>query len=204
VLCCVGSDVVYCPCSGYTGANLKEPVSTSVAPWYNGPSFLQILDKLKSLERDPNQPVRVPIIARYKEMGGLFVLGKVRLGSVSPSLSYSVFVCGVFYLYFFRSHSAVLCAAVFCWCVVQLESGTLYKGQKLLMQPNSVEVEVQGIQIDEVDVNLARTGENLLLKIKGIEEEDVHVGFVLSPVENPAKRTKEFEAQVCLLWCGVL
>ncbi len=152
----VKNDVIYCPCSGYTGANLKEPVSTAVAPWYNGPSFLQILDKLKPIERDLNQPVRIPIIARYKEMGGLYVLGK-------------------------------------------LESGQLYKGQKLLMQPNSAEVEVQQIFIDEVEVNVARSGENLLLKIKGVEEEDIHPGFVLSPVENPAKRTKQIEAQVIVL-----
>jgi peptide chain release factor subunit 3 len=61
------TDVIYCPCSGYTGANMKVPVGEA-APWYKGPPFLEILDKLKPVERDPNQPVRIPIIARYKEM----------------------------------------------------------------------------------------------------------------------------------------
>ena len=38
---------------------------------------------------------------------------------------------------------------------------------------------------DEAEVNAARPGENLRLRVQGIEEEDVSSGFVLSSRFNP-------------------
>ena len=46
---------------------------------------------------------------------------------------------------------------------------------------------------------MARPGENVLVRVKGIEEEDVQEGFVLSYTDRPTKRSCLFEAQVAVL-----
>jgi peptide chain release factor subunit 3 len=157
------ADVVFIPASGFTGANIKEPVSKAVAPWYyaanvpnGGKSLFQVLDDFAPMQRDPSGALRLPIMARYKDMGALFCLGK-------------------------------------------LESGTLYRDRKLLMMPNKVEVLCTGIVVDEVEVDMARPGENVLVKVKGIEEEEVQEGYVLSYLDRPTKRALLFEATVAVL-----
>lgn len=42
-------------------------------------------------------------------------------------------------------------------------------------------------------------GENVKIKLKGIEEEDVSPGFVLCDASNPIKTGKIFDAQVVIL-----
>ena len=151
------TDVVFIPASGFTGANIKEVVSESLCPWYTlRKSLFQVLDDFPPMQRDPTGALRLPIMARYKDMGALFCLGK-------------------------------------------LESGTLYKDRKLLMMPNKVEVVCTGITVDEQEVDMARPGENVLVKVKGIEEDDVQEGFVLSYLDRPTKRSCLFEAQVAVL-----
>jgi peptide chain release factor subunit 3 len=46
---------------------------------------------------------------------------------------------------------------------------------------------------------MAKCGENVLLRLKGIEEEEVQDGFVLSGIEHPCRRTTTFEAQVAVM-----
>ncbi|VDM06318.1 unnamed protein product [Schistocephalus solidus] len=75
------SDVFFMPCSGFTGAFLRDPAPESVCPWYRGPCLLQYLDELPSLTRCVDGPVRIPIVDRYRDMG-TFVFGKIESGSV--------------------------------------------------------------------------------------------------------------------------
>jgi translation elongation factor EF-1alpha len=53
--------------------------------------------------------------------------------------------------------------------------------------------------VDETEVQLAKTGENVILKIKGVEEEEVLDGFVVSSIDAPIKRSKELECQLAVL-----
>ena len=153
----MSKDVVYIPASGYTGANIRDKVTEAVCPWVKDRrSLFDVLDDMAPLPRDAAGGLRLPIVARYKDMGALFVLGK-------------------------------------------LESGTLVKDTKLLMMPNRIEVQCIGISVDDVEVDLAKPGENVLVKIKGIEEEDVQEGFVLSYPDRPCRRAAVFEGQVALL-----
>ena len=69
--------MTFLPGSGYTGANLKDPVKSSDCTWWKGKTLMETLDTLPALERDDKLPVRIPIITRYKDMGVLYVLGKV-------------------------------------------------------------------------------------------------------------------------------
>jgi peptide chain release factor subunit 3 len=45
--------------------------------WYNGPCFLDYLDNVKLPERKPMGPLRIPVIDKFKDLGQLFVYGKV-------------------------------------------------------------------------------------------------------------------------------
>lgn len=75
-------DVHFMPISGFTGANLKDPLSPTVCPWYTGPSLLQFLDNLPSFDRRINLPFLMPISGKYRDMG-TNVIGKVEAGRVA-------------------------------------------------------------------------------------------------------------------------
>jgi peptide chain release factor subunit 3 len=79
------------------------------------------------------------------------------------------------------------------------ESGVVAKGDKLTMMPNKVAVKVTTVWRDEIEVQAARPGENLRLRLSGIEEDEISAGFVLS---DPFKRVPvvhQFEAQIAVL-----
>lgn len=52
---------------------------------------------------------------------------------------------------------------------------------------------------DDEEVTSVGPGENVKIKLKGIEEEDVSPGFVLCDSNNPIKTGKVFDAQVVIL-----
>ena len=75
------------PCSGFTGANLKERVDPKVCPWYSGPSLLEFLDELPDFEWPSDKPVKVLVSDRYKDMGTI-VIGKIERGIVKKGDSF--------------------------------------------------------------------------------------------------------------------
>uniref|UniRef100_A0A0X3NR54 Eukaryotic peptide chain release factor GTP-binding subunit ERF3A n=2 Tax=Schistocephalus solidus TaxID=70667 RepID=A0A0X3NR54_SCHSO len=151
------SDVFFMPCSGFTGAFLRDPAPESVCPWYRGPCLLQYLDELPSLTRCVDGPVRIPIVDRYRDMG-TFVFGKI-------------------------------------------ESGSVFRGQMLTMMPNKVSVEVLQVFSDDMEVESSQAGDNVKLKLKNIEEEDISPGFVLCSPDNLCHAATIFDAQVVILDC---
>ncbi|XP_068100801.1 eukaryotic peptide chain release factor GTP-binding subunit ERF3A isoform X1 [Hyperolius riggenbachi] len=146
-------DIHFMPCSGLTGANLKEPVDC--CPWYIGLPFIPYLDNLPSFNRSMDGPVRLPIVDKYKDMGTV-VLGK-------------------------------------------LESGSICKGQQLVMMPNKHTVEVLGLLSDEVETELVSPGENLKIRLKGIEEEEILPGFILCDLNNLCHSGRTFDAQIVII-----
>ncbi|XP_016964043.1 eukaryotic peptide chain release factor GTP-binding subunit ERF3A isoform X1 [Drosophila biarmipes] len=81
----------------------------------------------------------------------------------------------------------------------KVESGTARKGQNLLVMPNRTQVAVDQLFSDDFEVTSVGPGENVKIKLKGIEEEDVSPGFVLCDAANPIKTGKVFDAQVVIL-----
>ncbi|KAH8241448.1 hypothetical protein KR026_003947 [Drosophila bipectinata] len=81
----------------------------------------------------------------------------------------------------------------------KVESGTARKGQNLLVMPNRTSVAVDQLFSDDYEVTSVGPGENVKIKLKGIEEEDVSPGFVLCDATNPIKTGKIFDAQVVIL-----
>lgn len=149
------TDLVFMPCSGLTGSFLKDLAEESECSWYRGPSFLQYIDELPSLNRPVEGPFRMPVVDKYKDMGTV-VLGKV-------------------------------------------ESGMTKRGQQLVLMPNKKSVEVLQLFSDEDEVLSAMSGENIKIKLKGVEEEEVSSGFVLCDTIEPCKVGKIFDAQVVIV-----
>lgn len=81
----------------------------------------------------------------------------------------------------------------------KVESGVARKGQNLLVMPNRTQVAVDQLFSDDYEVTSVGPGENVKIKLKGIEEEDVSPGFVLCDASNPIKTGKIFDAQVVIL-----
>lgn len=150
-----GKDMAFMPCSGFTGAFIKDPIDESVCPWYRGPCFIEYLENLPTINRTTNGPIRMPLIDKYKDMGTV-VMGKI-------------------------------------------ESGMMKLNDKLLVMPNKVKVEVVSILYEDEETDSAICGDNVKLKLKGIEEEEISPGFVLCDLKDSCQVAKVFDAQVVIL-----
>lgn len=147
-------DLKFMPCSGLTGAGLKEPVGEN-APWYTDEPFIPYIDSLPPMKRNIGGPFMMPIVDKFSDMGTILI-GKV-------------------------------------------ESGECRKGQTLAIYPNRSEVKVDQLWSDDIEVTKVTGGENIKVKVKGIEEDSVTPGFVLCDPTNPIKSCKTFDAQVVVL-----
>ncbi|KAF0454403.1 P-loop containing nucleoside triphosphate hydrolase protein [Gigaspora margarita] len=84
--------------------------------------------------------------------------------------------------------------------VGKIESGTIKKGQSVLIMPNKRTVEVSAIYNEvEEEVSFGACGDNVRLRVRGIEEEEISTGFVVCSTKRPVKTTTMFEAQLAIL-----
>jgi len=72
-------DVVFVPISGLTGENINQ--KSKYCSWYTGPSLIEILDTVEVPKRDPEGPLRVPVLDKMKERG-VIAFGKVESGTI--------------------------------------------------------------------------------------------------------------------------
>ncbi|KAF8558773.1 hypothetical protein OG21DRAFT_1432380 [Imleria badia] len=149
-------DITFIPISAYTGSNLKEPLSPSTCPWWNGSTFLDHLDHMPMVDRKINAPLMMPISEKYKDMGAIAV-GKI-------------------------------------------ESGHMRKGDPLVLMPNKANVEIASIYNElEEEVSSAMCGDNVRVRLRGVEDEDISPGFVLTSPKSPVHAVRQFEAQLAIL-----
>jgi peptide chain release factor subunit 3 len=84
--------------------------------------------------------------------------------------------------------------------VGKIESGKARKGQSVVIMPNKRTIEVSAVYNElEEEVTVGICGDNVRLRLKGIEEEECSTGFVLCDVSSPVKTTTTFEAQLLIL-----
>ncbi|THH29130.1 hypothetical protein EUX98_g5056 [Antrodiella citrinella] len=84
--------------------------------------------------------------------------------------------------------------------VGKIESGHLRKGDTLMLMPNKDEVEVSAIYSEmEEEVPLAMCGDNVRIRLRGVDDEDISPGFVLTSPNKPVRVTRQFEAQLAIL-----
>ncbi|CAG9773964.1 unnamed protein product [Ceutorhynchus assimilis] len=81
----------------------------------------------------------------------------------------------------------------------KVESGECRKGQSLVIMPNRTPVIVDMLLSDEDEVSRVVSGENVKIKVKGVEEEDVSPGFVLCDSVNPVHTCRVFDAQLVII-----
>ncbi|CAN6460830.1 unnamed protein product [Victoria cruziana] len=81
----------------------------------------------------------------------------------------------------------------------KIESGSIREGDNLLLMPNKASVKVLGLYCDENKVRRSGPGENVRVRLSGIEEDDILGGFVLSSVSKPISAVSEFDAQLQIL-----
>eukprot|EP00884_Botryococcus_braunii_P004624 jgi/Botrbrau1/14162/Bobra.182_3s0102.1 len=79
------------------------------------------------------------------------------------------------------------------------ESGIIRKGDKLFVMPNKVSVQVITIYRDDDEVNAANCGENLRLRLTGIDEDELQAGFVICSRHKPVPCVTYFDAQLQIL-----
>jgi len=93
-------EVKFIPISGLGGANVKEEVDPAVCSWWKdcytsgennttSPTLLTLLDDLEIQGRDPNAPLRIPVLDRYNDRGTI-AMGKVESGVVRPGMKVTV------------------------------------------------------------------------------------------------------------------
>uniref|UniRef100_A0A4W4G2Y2 Tr-type G domain-containing protein n=1 Tax=Electrophorus electricus TaxID=8005 RepID=A0A4W4G2Y2_ELEEL len=162
-------DIHFMPCSGLTGANLKEPAEH--CSWYTGLPFIPHLDSLPNFTRSSDGPVR-------------FICPACTSFTYGPSFN-----------------MVASCKYTDMGTVVlgKLESGSISKAQQLVMMPNRHTVEVLSLLSDDVETDDAGPGENLKLRLKGIEEEEILPGFILCTPESLCHSGRTFDAQIVII-----
>jgi peptide chain release factor subunit 3 len=84
--------------------------------------------------------------------------------------------------------------------VGKVESGHIRKSDILTLMPNKDEVEVAAIYNElEDEVNIALCGDNIRIRLRGVDDEDVSPGFVLTSPNRPIHAVRQFEAQLAIL-----
>ncbi|XP_022766215.1 eukaryotic peptide chain release factor GTP-binding subunit ERF3A-like isoform X2 [Durio zibethinus] len=81
----------------------------------------------------------------------------------------------------------------------KVESGSVCEGDSLLVMPNKAQVKVLAVYCDENKVRRAGPGENLRVRLSGVEEDDMLSGFVLTSVVKSIPAVTEFTAQLQIL-----
>ena len=66
----------------------------------------------------------------------------------------------------------------------------------MAIYPNRTEVKVDQMWSDDIEVTKVGCGENVKVKLKGVDESGVTPGFVLCDPTNPIKSCRIFDAQV--------
>jgi peptide chain release factor subunit 3 len=84
--------------------------------------------------------------------------------------------------------------------VGKVESGHVRKGDALLLMPNRVPVEVAAITNElEEEIAAAACGDNVRLRLRGVEDDELAPGFVLTSAAKPVHAVRAFEAQLAIL-----
>jgi len=78
----------------------------------------------------------------------------------------------------------------------KVEQGTVKPGQKVVVLPVGHKCTVTNVYIKDEEVQYARCGENVTLKMSGIGESDLVKGYVMSDIDDAARVVTKFKAQL--------
>ncbi|OTA98168.1 hypothetical protein M426DRAFT_326196 [Hypoxylon sp. CI-4A] len=150
------TDVFFMPIAAQQTMGIKDRIPEGVCPWYDGPSLLEYLDNMQTLERKVNAPFMMAISGKYRDMGTM-VEGKI-------------------------------------------EAGVCKKGMSLIMMPNKEKVEIAALYGEtEDEIQVAQCGDQVRIRLRGIEDDDISAGFVLCSPKRLVHNVSAFEAQIRIL-----
>lgn len=81
----------------------------------------------------------------------------------------------------------------------KLQSGSLSKGDTLMLMPNKIKVVVDGILADDQERSSAQSGDNVKIRLRGVEEDAISAGHVLCDAKFPCSVSGILDAQVAVL-----
>ncbi len=82
----------------------------------------------------------------------------------------------------------------------RIESGVIRKGSNYVMMPNREDISVAALYGEtEEEIQVATCGDQVRIRLRGIEEEDILPGFVLCSPKRPVHCVSAFEAQIVIL-----
>ncbi|KAL2879167.1 translation termination factor GTPase eRF3 [Colletotrichum sp. CLE4] len=82
----------------------------------------------------------------------------------------------------------------------KIEAGVIKKGMSLVMMPNKQNIDVSAVYGEtEEEVQVAQCGDQVRIRLRGIEEEDIMPGFVLCSPKRLVHNVQTFEAQIRIL-----
>ncbi|KAJ3874118.1 P-loop containing nucleoside triphosphate hydrolase protein [Lentinula edodes] len=84
--------------------------------------------------------------------------------------------------------------------MMPIESGHMHKDDRLVLMPNKDQVESAAIYNEiEDEVPDAFYGDNVRIRIRSVDGEDINPGFVLTSPSKPIHAVRQFEAQLAIL-----
>ncbi|KAI1101250.1 hypothetical protein F4804DRAFT_335438 [Jackrogersella minutella] len=82
----------------------------------------------------------------------------------------------------------------------KIEAGVCKKGMSLIMMPNKEKVDIAALYGEtEEEMQIAQCGDQIRLRLRGIEEDDISAGFVLCSPKRLVHNVSTFEAQIRIL-----
>ena len=74
------SNLHWIPISGLVGSNIAD--RSDACSWYNGPCLMEVLDGLPVEARNPDGPLRFPILDKMRDSNKTIAMGKVEQGTL--------------------------------------------------------------------------------------------------------------------------
>lgn len=82
----------------------------------------------------------------------------------------------------------------------KIESGRVRKGDTLVLMPNKKEVEVAAIYTEtSEEMAAAFCGDNIRIRLRGVNDEEVQPGYVLTSPSKPIKVASRFRADISFI-----
>lgn len=82
----------------------------------------------------------------------------------------------------------------------RVEAGVVKKGMKLMMMPNKAQIDIAAVYGEQEDeIQHAQCGDQVRMRLRGIEEDDILPGFVICSPKRLVHCVKQFDAQIRIL-----
>ncbi|CCW68368.1 unnamed protein product [Phytomonas sp. Hart1] len=81
----------------------------------------------------------------------------------------------------------------------KVEAGSIAAGEKIQVLPTKIEAIVEGISIESTEFEKCYPGDNVHLRVRGIDEMDIHAGYVATSVPTSMRAVEFIQARIVVL-----